>query len=653
MDLQDVFTKMGQILDEERISPTVVYGLSAPAFSAAAPVVIALSQRGAHRRAVQERPASFVFRSVNFDLLCALLDKVPEEHRSRIFATSLSRISSNGSYHDRSGEVLGAGQWRRCSSELPLVAEFNVRRGKQRLFIAKLSEATLSPGLTHLMVHLGEMIALNYTVFNDDEYGLLQAALEGVRSKLPELQRQAKPRSTIESNMVHNVNREVPALCDSVFEECRQARYLYLKGTLQFGASSERPVAVKESAPLEETPVALSSQYRFQIALSFPGETRHRVEKIAEILSASVPKTAILYDKWLRAELARPGLDVYLTSLYRIDSLLLVFFLCEDYAHKEWCGLEWRIARDLIKQKQEHRLMPLRLDDAQIPGFHSIDGYLDIRNLSDTEVAEAILKRLGLLTENPSFSVPVEPQQLPAINIPDAPEYWQQRKLLGPTPVLDKIQRRPRWCIWVRPAEFKRARFRDLEQCTDFMRSVASLGSLRYPSLSENRLEKGHDWIACETEDNGKFHSYLERWVLFRSSQLVQNLALDQQAQLGERTHVLEILDRVTAAYECLSAMVKEGTLSDKGALSFSFYGVDGRQLTWPKDNPGYQNHVGSNWSQDDNFEIRRIVNADRLASERWDFALETAMSIYAAFGWSDPPENLLKSEQARRSGRP
>jgi hypothetical protein len=132
------------------------------------------------------------------------------------------------------------------------------------------------------------------------------------------------------------------------------------------GISLERPVTISESAPHEETVAALSSQFRFQIALSFPGEARQRVQRIAELLSGSVPKAAVLYDKWLSAELARPGLDVYLTSLYKSHSLLLVFFLCGDYAKKEWCGLEWRIGRDLIKQKQEHRLMTLRLDDAEI-----------------------------------------------------------------------------------------------------------------------------------------------------------------------------------------------------------------------------------------------------------------------------------------------
>ena len=87
-----------------------------------------------------------------------------------------------------------------------------------------------------------------------------------------------------------------------------------------------------------------------------------------------------------------------------------------DYVQKEWCGLEWRIGRDLFKQKQEHRLMPLRLDDAEIPGLHSIDGYLDIRDLSDSQVANAILERIAILSDGQRFppatiAIPEEPVQ--------------------------------------------------------------------------------------------------------------------------------------------------------------------------------------------------------------------------------------------------
>jgi hypothetical protein len=67
-------------------------------------------------------------------------------------------------------------------------------------------------------------------------------------------------------------------------------------------------------APVRENTKSIPTSYRFKIALSFPGESRVRVQKIAENLSLSVPKESILYDKWLASELARPNLDIYLYS---------------------------------------------------------------------------------------------------------------------------------------------------------------------------------------------------------------------------------------------------------------------------------------------------------------------------------------------------
>ena len=136
-------------------------------------------------------------------------------------------------------------------------------------------------------------------------------------------------------------------------------------------------------------------EYRFEVALSFPGEYRARVAVIADKLAAKLGKEKILYDKWYRAELARPRLDVYLQELYHKHSRLVVFFFCKDYAEKDWCGLEWDVGRDLLKQRKDDQLMFLRFDDAKIPGLLSIHGFMDIADMADHDVADEILTRLG------------------------------------------------------------------------------------------------------------------------------------------------------------------------------------------------------------------------------------------------------------------
>jgi hypothetical protein len=100
----------------------------------------------------------------------------------------------------------------------------------------------------------------------------------------------------------------------------------------------------------------------------------------------------VLYDRYHEAEFARPNLDVYLQGLYHDETELNVVFLCHEYAQKEWCGLEWRAIRDLIKHRRDE-IMLLRFDDATVSGVFSIDGYIDIKTRQDQEVAALILER--------------------------------------------------------------------------------------------------------------------------------------------------------------------------------------------------------------------------------------------------------------------
>jgi hypothetical protein len=142
---------------------------------------------------------------------------------------------------------------------------------------------------------------------------------------------------------------------------------------------------------------AADDRFRFQVALSFPGEHRPRVAKIASRLADTLSQDKVLYDKFHSAEFARPNLDTYLPTLYHQHSLLLVFFLCGQFTQKEWCGLEWRAGRDLLKRGEDNRLMFLRLDQSDIPGLYSIDGYLDIESSSEEDVTKAILERLSIV----------------------------------------------------------------------------------------------------------------------------------------------------------------------------------------------------------------------------------------------------------------
>jgi hypothetical protein len=133
---------------------------------------------------------------------------------------------------------------------------------------------------------------------------------------------------------------------------------------------------------------------RFRVALSFPGECRPFVSAVAEHLKGELGQDSVFYDNDYVAELARPNLDLLLQRIYHDNSDLIVVFLSGDYADKEWCGLEWRAKRDIIKQRRDGTMMLLRLDQAQVPGLFGIDGYIDVATWSPAQTAEEIMKRL-------------------------------------------------------------------------------------------------------------------------------------------------------------------------------------------------------------------------------------------------------------------
>lgn len=160
-------------------------------------------------------------------------------------------------------------------------------------------------------------------------------------------------------------------------------------------AASLSAIDAMLAKPKRKAPISAAiDTRRFRVALSFPGESRPFVLAVAEHLKSELGQNSVFYDNDYVAELARPNLDVLLQRIYHDNSDLIVAFLCGDYSAKEWCGLEWRAIRDIIKQRRDATVMLMRLDQTPVPGLFGIDGYIDIASWSPAQTAEAIVTRL-------------------------------------------------------------------------------------------------------------------------------------------------------------------------------------------------------------------------------------------------------------------
>lgn len=160
------------------------------------------------------------------------------------------------------------------------------------------------------------------------------------------------------------------------------------------GNGCETMIAVDRTIGKVDRSTRKLEDLHFKVAMSFPGEKRRYVSRVVDALRGPLGKDSVFYDYDYKAQLARPNLDTLLQRIYRDQSDLIVVFLCAEYAEKQWCGLEWRAVRDIIKSKDDHRVMLVRFDDANVEGMFSIDGFIDGRANTAKQVAELIITRV-------------------------------------------------------------------------------------------------------------------------------------------------------------------------------------------------------------------------------------------------------------------
>ena len=135
----------------------------------------------------------------------------------------------------------------------------------------------------------------------------------------------------------------------------------------------------------------------FDVALSFPGESRDYIEKVAAKLNRDLGPYRVFYDNYFKSQLAMPNLDTKLQDLYGNRSRLIVVFLSKHYQEKKWCGIEFRAIRSILNARKDEQIMLVRNDSSDVEGIFDHDGYIDAETHSAEEVADFIIERVQLL----------------------------------------------------------------------------------------------------------------------------------------------------------------------------------------------------------------------------------------------------------------
>jgi hypothetical protein len=167
------------------------------------------------------------------------------------------------------------------------------------------------------------------------------------------------------------------------------------QGTESLGVSIRRapPASGSTSSVPPPQPRRDPVPKTYDVALSFAGEDREYVEKIAtELRDAGV---SVFYDTFQRAELWGKNLVDHLAEIYQKRSRYVVMFISKPYVEKAWTKHERQHAQARALLAKEEYILPARFDDTEVPGMTTTVGHVDLRSTTPAELVGLILTKLG------------------------------------------------------------------------------------------------------------------------------------------------------------------------------------------------------------------------------------------------------------------
>lgn len=172
-------------------------------------------------------------------------------------------------------------------------------------------------------------------------------------------------------------------------------------------------------------------QYEYDVCLSFAGEQRAYVQDVADVLSES--GLQVFYDKYEQVNLWGKDLYEHLDEVYRKRAKYCVLFISADYARKVWTNHERKSAQARALGESREYVLPVRFDDTELPGVRPTVGYIDVRSVAPSQLAELVREKVaGLDGINDDGSQGAGSSEYLPERVPSTPE--EQMRLINSRP---------------------------------------------------------------------------------------------------------------------------------------------------------------------------------------------------------------------------
>jgi hypothetical protein len=130
----------------------------------------------------------------------------------------------------------------------------------------------------------------------------------------------------------------------------------------------------------------------YDVALSYAGEDRAYVEKVAGILKSK--RVRVFYDKYEQVTLWGKDNYDHLADVFENRAHFVVMFISKHYAEKVWPNHERKAAQARAVRERREYILPVRFDDTKLPGLSGNVGYIDLRTMTPEQLADLTLEKL-------------------------------------------------------------------------------------------------------------------------------------------------------------------------------------------------------------------------------------------------------------------
>ncbi|MBX3634193.1 MAG: toll/interleukin-1 receptor domain-containing protein [Rubrivivax sp.] len=138
---------------------------------------------------------------------------------------------------------------------------------------------------------------------------------------------------------------------------------------------------------------------RYDVALSFAGEDRSQALALATRLQRAGLR--VFFDRF--EELWGQDLSERLHEVYDRQCRRVVVFVSQAYLRRPWTNFERRVLVGRALREDPGFLLPLRLDDSELPGLPGVIAYKDLRSDGIDGVADALCRLCGAV---PGWAAP-------------------------------------------------------------------------------------------------------------------------------------------------------------------------------------------------------------------------------------------------------